>query len=85
MPHAPVKSFFVATWTLLLASLMGCASNPQKRPDELPPLPPPPSLSTPLPQTNYSLSAAKDTKSWRARLMGTSLMSAPFLKPGHKE
>ena len=37
-------------------------------------LPPPPSLSTPLPSVSYSQTAAERIKSWRDRLMATPLM-----------
>lgn len=82
MLPVPVKAFYAAMLMLLVLNLMACAGKPQTLPDDLPTLPPAPSLSTPLPQTNYSFSAAEDTKSWRARLMGTLLMSLPTAKPG---
>lgn len=82
MLPVPVKLFYVATLTLLVLNLTACANRLPTPPDDLPPLPPPPSLSTPLPQTSYSLTAAEAIKSWRARLMGTSLMSLPAAKPG---
>jgi len=82
MLPAPVKLFCAATLTLLVLNLTACASKLPTPPDDLPQLPPPPSLSTPLPQTSYSLSAAEAIKSWRAKLMGTSLMSSPAAKPG---
>ena len=82
MLPAPVKAFYAVTLILLVLNLTACASKLPTPPDDLPTLPPAPSLSTPLPQTNYSFSAAEDTKSWRARLMGTFLMSLPTAKPG---
>lgn len=77
-----VKPLYAATLTLLLASLMGCAHNSPTPPAALPTLPPPPSLSTPLPSVDYSLTAAGNIKSWQQRLQATRLMSEPSLKPG---
>ena len=77
MPHVPAKLPCAVSAMLLVLSLTGCASNPPTPPVALPALPPPPSLSTPLPPVSYSLTAAEATKSWRARLMGTRLMSEP--------
>lgn len=44
--------------------------------------PPPPSLSTPLPSTPYSTTAAPRMQEWSKKLMGTRVMSAPIEKPG---
>lgn len=82
MLPVPVKAFYAVMLTLLALNLTACANRLPMPPDDLPPLPPPPSLSTPLPQTSYSLSAVEAIKHWRARLMGTSLMSSPATKPG---
>ncbi len=82
MLPAPVKSLCAVIVTLLVLSLMGCATNCPTLPAESLTLPPPPSLSTPLPSVNYSLSAAESERSSRQRLMGTRLMSAPSEKPG---
>ena len=72
----------VDTVTLLALSLTACATKPQTLPADSPALPPPPSLSTPLPLISYSLSAAEVIKAWRRRQMGTRLMSEPTEKPG---
>ena len=77
MLPVPVKPFCAVTVTLLALSLTACASNCPTLPAESLQLPPPPSLSTPLPQVNYSLSAAESERHSRQRLMGTRLMSEP--------
>ena len=61
--------------TLLSLSLMGCASNSAAPPAASLQLPPPPSLSTPLPSVDYSLTAAEAIKNWRAKLTATRMMS----------
>lgn len=82
MKLVPVNPHFVVMLPLLVASLTACASKPPTPPAESPRLPPPPSLSTPLPALSYSQTAADVIKSWRQRLMDTVLMSAPSSKPG---
>ena len=82
MLPVPAKPLYAAMLTLLVLSLMGCAHNSPTPPAELPQLPPPPSLSTPLPSASYSLSAAESERTSRAKLMGTQMMSEPSLKPG---
>ncbi len=56
------------------ALLVGCATNSVKPMCELPRLPPPPSESTPQPQTSYLEIAASDIQSWQSELMATPLM-----------
>ena len=73
LPNA--KLSLAAIWTLLLVSLMGCASNSAAPPAASLQLPPPPSLSTPLPSVDYSLTAAEAIKNWRAKLTATRMMS----------
>ena len=68
------KRALLALLLLPLAMLAGCASNSVKPTSELPQLPPPPSETTPQPQTSYSDSAATDTQSWQQELMATPLM-----------
>ena len=62
----------------LLLSLSGCATNSPTPAACLPPLPDEPrpklSLSTPLPQQTYSISAEQKLSAWLQRLMGTRLM-----------
>lgn len=82
MKPVPVPSFLAVTVMLLAPSLTGCASRPQALPADSPALPPPPSLSTPLPSISYSLSAAEVIKAWRRRQMGTRLMSEHTEKLG---
>lgn len=79
MKPVTVKPLCALLLLLLVLNLMGCASKPT-----LPPvawqqltLPPPPSLSTPLPPTSYSQTAADTIRIWQERLTGTRLMSAP--------
>ena len=77
-----VKLFCAALLLAPVLSLTGCASNcPTPRLESPQPLPAP-SLSTPLPQTSYSLTAAERIKNWRQKLMGTSMMSEPSPTPG---
>ena len=82
MPLAPVKSLFAVIVTLLVLNLTACATKPQTPPAASLTLPPPPSLSTPLPSTSYSLTAAEAIKNWREKQMATRLMSEPAPKPG---
>ena len=82
MLPAPVKLPCAVIVTLLSLSLTGCAASCPTLPAESLTLPPPPSLSTPLPSISYSLTAAEAVKNWRAKLMGTRLMSEPSVKPG---
>ena len=77
-----VKTLCAAMWLLLALSLTACASKPPRLPDDSLQLPPPPSLSTPLPSTSYSLTAAEAIKNWREKQMATRLMSEPSPKPG---
>lgn len=77
MLPAPVKSLCVVTATLLALSLTACATKPPRPPADSPQLPPKPSVSTPLPSTSYSLTAAEAIKNWRAKQMATRLMSEP--------
>jgi len=79
MKHANKLIFIVATLLLLALSLMGCASKPYSPPASSPTLqlPPAPSVSTPLPPTSYSISAADDIKAWRKRLTGILPTSKP--------
>ncbi|WP_423459985.1 hypothetical protein [Ottowia sp. VDI28] len=44
--------------------------------------PPPPSLSTPLPSTPYTTTAAEDMERWQQKLQATRLMSEPSARPG---
>ena len=73
LPNA--KLSLAVTWPLLLVSLTGCASNSATPPGASLQLPPPPSLSTPLPSVDYSLTAAEAIKNWRGKLTATRMMS----------
>ncbi len=82
--HAPVRRLCSAMLPVLALSLTACASRPLAPPGALPPvlLPPPPSLTTPLPPVSYSLTASERIRSWHDRLMATPLMRAPSETPG---
>lgn len=84
MKHAPVKQLCSAMLPALALCLTACASKPPTPPGALPlaQLPPPPSLTTPLPPVSYSLTAAGRIRSWHDRLMATPLMRAPSETPG---
>ena len=85
MKHALVKSLCSAMLPVLALSLTACASKPPMPPAALPmALPPPPSLSTPLPSVSYSLTAAEAINAWRARQMATRLMQEPSATPGQQ-
>ncbi len=84
MTHANVKLPSAAMPMLLALSLTGCAASSPTRPALSPPLPPPPSLTTPLPSVNYSLTAADAIRNWRQKQMATRLMSEPLSKPGQE-
>ena len=73
LPNA--KLSLAGIWPLLLVSLTGCASNSATPPGASLRLPPPPSLSTPLPSVDYSLTAAEAIKNWRVKLAATRMMS----------
>ena len=66
----------------LAASVTACATNCPMPSSELLTLPPPPSESTPQPQTSYSDSAASDTQSWQSELMDTQLMQLAAAQRG---
>ena len=82
MPLLNAKLSLAVIWPLLLVSLTGCASNSATPPGASLQLPPPPSLSTPLPSVDYSLTAAETIKSWQARLRATRMMSESTAMPG---
>lgn len=74
------KLIFIAAMLLLLAlSLTSCASKPYQPPVSSPTLtlPPPPSVSTPLPSTSYLITASETIRAWREKLKATRLMSPP--------
>ena len=53
----------------------GCAATSPTCEPVSQPLPAPPSISTPLPQASYSLTAAESLQTWRQKLMDTLPMS----------
>lgn len=79
---APVKRFCALKLTIFALSLTACGTNPPKPPADSLQLPPPPSLSTPLPSETYSKTAAPRMEGWSKKLMGTQVMSEPIEKPG---
>ena len=82
MLPAPVKLPCAVIVTLLSLSLTGCAASCPTLPAESLTLPPPPSLSTPLPSEPYSKTAAQRMQSWSQKLMATQVMREPSAKPG---
>lgn len=61
---------------LLPALLMAACATQSPAPTVASPrLPAKPSISTPVPQEPYSVSASNRIENWRKRLMGTLLMS----------
>ncbi len=60
---------------LCALSLLGCGATSPKCPTESAVLPVRPSISTPLPQQSYSITAHDDIQSWRRRLKDTQLLS----------
>jgi len=77
MQPEPARRCCAVILTSCVLSLTACASNPQMPPADLPALPPPPSLSTPLPSTPYMTTAAQRMGTWQQRLQATQLMSKP--------
>ena len=51
--------------------LTGCGATLPPCDPASPPLPAPPSISTPLPQESYSLTAAESLQTWRQKLTAT--------------
>lgn len=82
MPPEPARRCCAVIVTSCSLWLPACASNPQMPPADLPALPPPPSLSTPLPSTPYMTTAAQRMGTWQQKLQGTRLMSKPSARPG---
>ena len=82
MQPGPVRRCCAVILTSCALSLTACASNPQMPPADLPVLPPPPSLSTPLPSLPYTTTAAQRMGTWQQKLQGTQLMSRPSTPPG---
>lgn len=84
MPHAYKLLLLSGMSALLALNLTACASKPQTPPVASPTLqlPMPPSVSTPLPSTDYSISANETIKRWRGTLKGTRMMSEPSSPPG---
>lgn len=82
MKHAPVKLPCSVMLAALALSLTACATKPAKAPADSPRLPPPPSLSTPLPSLSYSATAADVIKTWRQKLISMALTLEPSSKPG---
>ena len=73
-PHLPLHALLLASLPLLLQA---CAGNSPRVEVASPRLPPPPSLTTPMPSQTYSESARLDIQRWQKRLTGTRLMQQP--------
>lgn len=73
MLPAPVRRCCAVISSNCALFLTACASNPQMPPTDLPALPPPPSLSTPLPSTPYTATAAQRMQRWQRVLQGMLL------------
>ncbi|WP_310889365.1 hypothetical protein [Delftia sp. UME58] len=82
MPPVTARRCCAVILTSCVLFLTACASNPQMPPADLPALPPPTSLSTPLPSTPYTTTAAQRMRTWQQKLQGTQLMSKPTGTPG---
>ncbi len=65
MPPEPVRRCCAVSLMTCALSLTACASNPQMLPADLPTLPPPPSLNTPLPSESYLKTAAQRMRIWQ--------------------
>ncbi len=57
--------------------LTACATKPQMPAADLPRLPPVPAVTTPLPSTPYTTTAAQRMARWQQKLQATQLMSEP--------
>lgn len=77
-----VNRFCALKLTICALFLTGCATKTQTVPADSLQLPPPPSLSTPLPSEPYSTTAAPRMQGWSKKLMDTRVMSEPTAKPG---
>lgn len=82
MLPAPVNRFCALKLTICALFLTGCATKTPTVPADSLQLPPPPSLSTPLPSEPYSKTAAQRMQSWSQKLMATQVMREPSAKPG---
>jgi hypothetical protein len=82
MPPVTARRCCAVILTSCSLLLTACASNPQMPAADLPQLPPPPSLSTPLPSESYLKTAAQRMGTWQQKLQGTQLMSKPSAPPG---
>ena len=69
---------------MLVLSLSGCATK-LPPPTVCPPLPSPPSVSTPQPSESYSESVSQRLSDWRQRLMDTPLIPEPSMELGRDD
>lgn len=76
------KRFCALSLTTCTVLLTSCATKTPTLPADSLQLPPPPSLSTPLPSEPYSKTAAPRMQGWSKKLKGTRVMSEPSAKPG---
>lgn len=63
--------------TALAVSVTACATNSPPAATKSPTLPAIPSISTPLPSVDYSISAQQTIQSWRDKLKATPLTFGP--------
>ena len=73
-PHLPLHALLLASLPLLLQACAGNSTLPEVA---LPRPMPPPALTTPLPATQYSVSASQDIEAWQRKLTDTRLMQQP--------
>ena len=82
MPPEPVRRCCARSLTCCVLLLTACATKPQMPPGDLPHLPPAPAVTTPLPSTPYTTTAAQRMATWQQKLQATQLMSEPSGTPG---
>lgn len=77
-----VNVFYVLILLPFVMLLKGCAINKPMPPPELPRLPHPPSLTTPLPSQPYLKTVEQRMQRWEKSLNDTQMMREPSSKPG---
>ena len=77
-----VNVFYVLILLPFVMLLKGCATNKPMPPPELPRLPHPPSLTTPLPSQPYLKTVEQRMQRWEKSLNDTQMMREPSSKPG---
>jgi len=77
-----VNALYVLILLPFVMLLKGCATNKPMPPPELPRLPHPPSLTTPLPSQPYLKTVEQRMQRWEKSLSDTQMMREPSSKPG---